>query len=81
MWLQIFRIGSYLDTNFVQPFPPTLRKVSEKQYTAVYPKQKLLLHVRRFWNIFGNRPGPKINPLAAKKDEKPLINIILKYTE
>ena len=40
-------------------------KVSKK-YTAIYPKLKVLVYVRGFWNMFWNRPRPKNYPMEVK---------------
>ena len=41
------------------PPPPPPGKVSKKQYTAIYPKLKVLVYVRGFWNMIWNRPRAK----------------------
>ena len=46
--------------------PPPPGKVSKKQYTAIYPKLKVLVYVRGFWNMFWNRPRPKNYPMEVK---------------
>ena len=49
------------------------RKVSEKQDAALYPIQKVSVYTRRLWNMFWNKPRPKIHPLRVQKGWKPLI--------
>ena len=42
-------------------------KVSEKQDTAIYSRQKLLVYILRLRNMFWNKTRPKIHPLGVKK--------------
>ena len=46
--------------------PPTHPRESLKKYTAIYPKLKVLVYVRGFWNMFWNRPRPKNYPMEVK---------------
>ena len=46
-------------THPATPPPPPTGKVSKKQDTAIYPKQKLLVYIRRLCNMFLNRPRLK----------------------
>ena len=50
---------------------PTPVKVSKKQDTAIDPKQKLSVYIRRLWNMFWNMLRPKIHSLGVKKVGKP----------
>ena len=47
-------------------------KVSKKQDTAIYPKQKLLIYIRKVSKMFWNKPRPKTHPQGAKKGQKTL---------
>ena len=50
--------------------PTTTGIVKKKQYTAIYPKQKVLVYLSKFWNIFGNKFRPKNDPVGSKNDQK-----------
>ena len=53
---------------------PTIRpagKVSKKQDKVIYPNQKLLVAIKWLYNMFWNKPRPKINPLGVKTGRKP----------
>ena len=70
-----FSLKSEFPTTHPPDHPPG--KVSKKQDTEVYPKQKLLVYFRRLWNMFWNKPRPKNHPLGLKKDQKPCNQRIL----
>ena len=62
----ISKVDNWVFINIkISNHPPTPNntpsKVSKKQYTAIHPKQNVLVYVRRFWNVFGNRPRPIID--------------------
>ena len=61
--------GFSLKSDF--PTPSHTGKVSKKQDTVIYPKQKLLVYIRRLWNRFWNKPRPKNHPLGVKKGQRP----------
>ena len=46
-------------------------KVSKKQDTLLYPKQKLLVNIETLWNMFWNKPLPNNHPLEVKNVHKP----------
>ena len=60
--------GFSLNLDFLTTHPPG--KVSKKQVTVIYPKQKLLVYIRRFWNMFRNQPRPKKTSAGSKKGTK-----------
>ena len=51
--------------------PPPLGKVSKKEDTVIYPKQKLLVYIRRLRNMFWNKLRPKNHLLGVKKSWNP----------
>ena len=64
--------GFSLDQIFQPPQPSSHPgKVSKKQDTAIYPKQEVLVYIRRLWNMFWNKPTPKNHPLIVQKGQKP----------
>ena len=56
-----FSLKSHFPTTHPPPPPPG--KVSKKQYTAIYPKLKVLVYVRGLWNMFWNKSRAKDYPI------------------
>ena len=65
-----FSLKSVFPTPIPTPNQPP-RKVSKKQDTVIYPKQKLLVYIRMLWKMFWNKPRPKNHPLGVKNSRKP----------
>ena len=62
------KVDDWVFIKFIFPnHPPTPGKVSKKQYTAIYPKQKVLVYVRRLWKVFWHRRRPKDDLIRGKK--------------
>ena len=65
--------GFSLKSNFPSTQPPSQPatqppgKVTKKQDRSIYPKRKLLVYVRTFWNRFWNDHWPKNGLVGAKK--------------
>ena len=75
--------GFSLKSNFQTGWPPSpasqpAGKVSKKQYTAIYPKQKFFLCIRWISKMFGNKPRPKNHQFGVKNTKNLLIQDFFK---